>query len=279
MTEALDDIGWVLWSGTVGLQSPLDLRIEAAVAAGCTRLSLSPLEVTLAEERGTTPQELGRRVRAAGLEIVLDGLMNWYAGEPLTTSRTAMFTADEVLRLCAAVRAVSLTVFARPTCEVPFDEVAESFRTLCDRAAVVGTNVMLEFMPMLAIKDLSTASAIVQTADRPNGGLLFDTWHFFRGNPDFAALDELPGHRIFAVQVADGGSEARGSLAEDTFHRRLPGDGCFDLPRVLRTLDRIGALGWVGPEVISPTTAAMPPTDAARTAVSRVRDLVSLVRT
>ncbi|MGF7237109.1 MAG: sugar phosphate isomerase/epimerase family protein [Frankia sp.] len=278
MPEALDGIGWVLWAGTLGLQSPIEARLEAAAAGGFTRMSLSPLDVALAEKEGTTPEDLGRGLRDAGVDVVLDALMNWYAGEPPATSGFAAFTSDEALRMCEAVGAVSLTVLARPTCDVAVEEVAESFGTLCDRAADVGTKVQLEFMPMMAIKDLPSAWTIVQAADRPNGGLLFDTWHFFRGNPDFATLEELPGERIFAVQVSDGAAEIQGSIGQDTLNRRLPGDGCFDLARVLRTLDRIGGLGWVGPEVISPATEAMIPAEAARLAGNRVRDLIAQVR-
>ncbi|MBL7487815.1 sugar phosphate isomerase/epimerase [Frankia sp. AgB1.9] len=278
MAEALGDIDWVLWSGTVGLQSPLEGRIDAATAGGFGQLSLSPLDVVLAQEAGISPVELGRRLRDAGLEIVLDGLANWYDGEPFTVARSVAFTADEVLELCEALRPVSLTVFSRPTCDLPVEEVAASFGTLCDRAAEFGVRVQLEFMPIMAIGDLPSAAAIVQAADRANGGLVLDTWHFFRGNPDFGALEALPGDRIFTVQVADGAAEIQGSLAQDTFHRLLPGDGCFDLGRLLGTLDQLGALRSIGPEVISPVTAAMPPAEAALLARDRVRELVRKAR-
>ena len=67
-------------------------------------------------------------------------------------------------------------------------------------------------------------------------------------------------------------------MREDTQNRLLPGDGDLDLPRAVRALDRIGALRWVGPEVISPVTEAMPPVEAARVAVDRVRELIARVR-
>ncbi len=111
---------------------------------------------------------------------------------------------------------------------------------------------------MTPITDVATAWKIVRDADRPNGGILFDTWHFFRGSADFDALEAVPGERILAVQVDDAHAEVTGSLWDDTQQRLLPGDGSFDLPRVLRTLGRIGGLRFVGPEVISPVTAAMP---------------------
>jgi sugar phosphate isomerase/epimerase len=67
-------------------------------------------------------------------------------------------------------------------------------------------------------------------------------------------------------------------MREDTQNRLLPGDGSFDLPRVVAALDRIGALRWVGPEVISPVTEAMGPVEAARIAGDRVRELIARVR-
>ncbi|ABW13232.1 Xylose isomerase domain protein TIM barrel [Parafrankia sp. EAN1pec] len=278
MTGSAESIGWVMWSGTVGLQRPLAERVEAAVAGGFGRISISPLDVALAQEAGTVPAELGRRLRDQGLGIVLDGLMNWYGGEPMTASRSIAFTADEVLDMCAALRPAALTAFARPTGDLPVEEIATAFGQLCDRAAELDTLIQLEFMAMMAIRDLPAAMAVVAAADRANGGLVFDTWHFFRGNPDFVALEALPGDRVFAVQVSDGPAEAPDDIARDTFNRLLPGDGGFDLVRLFRVLDGIGALGWVGPEVLSPATEGMPAAEAAGLGAARVRELIDQVR-
>ncbi len=289
MSELLPRVDWVLWSGTLGLNSPLEARIAAAVAAGFDRLSVSPLDVVLAEEVGVPAADLGRRLRDAGLRIVLDGFMNWYDGMPIP-ARSVNFTADEVLAMCAALRADALTVFSRPTCDLTPDQLAAAFGGICDRAAESGTRVQLEFLAMMAIRDLPTAAAVVLGADRPNGGLVLDTWHFFRAalgrgepgqavpdeaEPDYVALEAFPGERIFAVQVSDGPAEPRGSVAEDTFQRLLPGDGDFDLARLVATLDRVGGLGSVGPEVISPATEGMIPAEAARLARDRVEALLA----
>ena len=278
MGDLLTDIGWVLWSGTVGLESPIPGRIEAARQADFTRLSVSPLDVARAEEQGTSAAEFGRRIRDAGLEIVMDPVTNWYGGAQRPESRFARFTADEALRMSEALQVVSITTIGQASSDQALDEVAGAFGAFCDRAAGFGAQVHLEFIPMTAIRDVASAWTIVAGADRPNGGILFDTWHFFRGNPDFDALERVPGERIFAVQIDDALAEVRGSMREDTQNRLLPGDGSFELPRVVRALDRIGALGWVGPEVISPVTAAMPPVEAARVAGDRVRELIARVR-
>jgi sugar phosphate isomerase/epimerase len=276
MNNGLDDIGWVLWSGTIGLESPIEARVEAARAAGYTRVTVGPHDVARAEEEGTKADELGRYLHDAGLEIVMDPVMNW-CGDPSGGNKFAPFSLDEVLRISENWGVVSINVLG-PMVEVPLQELISPFGSVCDRAADLGAEVYLEFMPMLGVKDLAGAWAIVQGAGRPNGGILFDTWHFFRSNPDFTLLESMPGDRIFAVQVADAPTEVQGSIEEETFNRRLPGDGSLDLDRVIRSLDRIGGLRWVGPEVISPQTQAMDPAGAARLAGGRVRDLITRVR-
>ena len=112
--------------------------------------------------------------------------------------------------------------------------------------------VHLEFTPFSGIPDLATAWDVVRSADRPNGGLVFDTWHYFRGRRDDALLREIPGERIFAVQINDAAAQPQGRLVVDTWRfRRLPGDGDFDLPEVLEILAAKRGIGPPGIEVLS----------------------------
>jgi sugar phosphate isomerase/epimerase len=278
VTEAMHDVGWILWSGTVGLESAIQPRIDAATAAGYSRISVSPLDVALSEDRGVTAADLGRRIADAGLGIVVDPVMNWYGGSPSPTSRFGRFTTDESLRMCEDLGAVSLTCVGQATDEIAMAQIVDGFGRLCDRAAAFGAQVHVEFTAIHAIRDLATAWAIVDGAGRANGGIVFDTWHFFRTTPDFALLERIPGDRIFAVQVDDALPEVVGTLRDDTQNRLMPGDGSFDLPRVIGVLDRIGGLSWVGPEVISPATAAMDPIDVARVSRARIEGIIREVR-
>jgi sugar phosphate isomerase/epimerase len=125
----------------------------------------------------------------------------------------------------------------------------------------------LEFILWPPIDSLRVAWDVVRTADRPNGGILFDTWHFCRGAVDLELLATIPGERIFSVQLSDGAADLEESLIKDTLrHRLLPGDGVFDLTSVVRTLRAIGALRMTGPEVLSTELDALPPVEAARLA-------------
>ncbi len=275
MASSLDSINWILWSGTVGLESPIPPRIPAAVDNGYTRLSVSTLDVFRAEESGVSARELGKQIRGAGLGVVLDPVMGWYPGATSATSRFARFTTDEALRMSEDLEITAMTAIATPNTDVPVEEFAAHFGVLCDRVADLGAVVHLEFIPMTVVSDLAICWDIVRDAGRPNGGIVLDSWHFFRGNPDFDLLATIPGERIFAVQLDDAYAEVVGTMREDTQHRLLPGAGSFDLPRLIRALADIDALTWVGPEVIHPDMTAMPAMEGAKLAGDRTRALVA----
>ena len=268
---AVSPPGYTLWAGTVGFTSPLAERFAAAAATGCRQATLSPPDVLRAAKDGTTAAEIGRQARDLGLDLVIDPVMNWYPDREPSPSRFAGVSTDDALRMCEALGVTSLSAIATASSDLPVPELAGSFARLCDRAAGFGARVHLEFIPFTIVRTLRIAWDLVRAADRPNGGLVFDTWHFFRGEPQFDVLETIPGDRIFQVQLDDAPAKPEGPLRQETQHRLLPGDGELDLVTAIRTLHRIGALRWVGPEVISPQLAALPVLDAATLALDRTR--------
>jgi sugar phosphate isomerase/epimerase len=272
--DDLQDIGWVMWAGTIGLESPISSRIEAARAARCQRFSVGAPDFLSAD---VPPAEIGRVAREAGLDLVVDPIMGWCGTERMAGPYGA-FSRDEVLAIAAEIGAVAFTALGPFQPGIGLAEVAVSFGDLCDRAGEFGARVHLEFMPGTAIVDLRGALDVIEAADRDNGGVLLDTLHFFLGNPDMRVLAQVPGDRVFAVQVSDAPAAFDGDYTEATFHRLVPGDGAIDLPAVLGALDQARGLHWVGPEVISPSTAAMPPAEAATLTTNRIRDIIRSVR-
>ena len=266
--------GYTLWAGTVGFTSPLAERFAAAAATGCREATLSPPDVLRAAEDGTAAAEIGRQARDLGLDLVVDPVMNWYPDREPSPSRFAGVSTDDALRICEALGVASLSAIATASSDVPVPDLAGYFGRLCDRAAGFGARVHLEFIPFTIVRTLRIAWDLVRAADRPNGGLVFDTWHFFRGEPDFEVLAGIPGDRIFHVQLDDAPAVPSGPLREETQHRLLPGDGALDLVAAIRALDRIGGLRRVGPEVISPDLAALSVLDAATLAMDRTRAMV-----
>jgi len=277
----------MLWAATVGLTRPVRECIDAAAATGLANMSIHGDRLLQhaagrADQRAIAAYAVERGVSVA----LVDGVMAWFAldGPIARVARddaamaATTSTLDEALKLADALGARALNVLGRfvdPAADV--DTVAAAFAGACDRAADCGCRLLLEFVPYYpGIPDLAAAWEILRRADRPNSGLVFDTWHFFRGAPDLALLAQIPGRWIQAVQFSDAAAQVDRSLAHESIHSRLlPGDGVFDLGAVVRVLRRADALTWVGPEVIADRMAALPAAEAAATCVASVDRLLA----
>jgi sugar phosphate isomerase/epimerase len=268
------NVQWILWTGSMGFGTPIADRVRAAVAGGYSRISISPTDVHQVREVEGHARSIGALARDHGLEIVMDPVVNWHPHTDPGPFRSAAFTLEDMLDMCEETGSVAMTAVAMVDSLVPDAGLTESFADLCQRASVVGVDVQLEFIPMTAIQDLRAAWDIVCDAGSANGGLLFDTWHFFRGRPDLELLSKIPGDRIFAVQISDAAETPVQSLWYDTLHRSIPGEGAFDLAGVVDALAETGGLNWVGAEVIHPDLAAMDAAEAAELAAGPVRELV-----
>ncbi len=271
--------GWVLWAGTLGFETPVLERLDAARHLDVQRFSVTPLDLDPEVGARIGPAELGRRIRDAGYDVVLDPIVGWYGGTPHPGSRFGRYSTDQTLIWAEQLGAVAVNLIGQSVHDVSMETLVGAFGAVCDRAAGFGAQAHLEFTPITAITDLASGWDIVRHADRTNGGLLFDTWHFFRSVPDLVLLEQIPGDRIFSVQVSDA-LAATGELdiRQDTQRRLLPGHGQLDLNSALQVLARTGGLSWVGPEVIAPEMAAMPPVESARLADHAVRQLVAGLR-
>jgi sugar phosphate isomerase/epimerase len=259
------DATWVLWTGTVGFDRSIGERIDAARAAGYGAISMSPRE-------GVDREEAARGADAGIGIAVLDAVFSWLRPtDEIGLEGTNPLTVDEALRVAEAMHVPTVNAIALRGAPMPADEIAERFAAFCDRAAESGCRVHLEFAPHSAVPDVAAAWDVVRLAGRDNGGILFDSWHFSRGTHDFDALASVPGDRIFAAQISDGTAEPVGHWFDETMHRRLlPGEGAFDLVRIVRTLSSIGALALSGPEVISDALHERPAPEAAAIAGERL---------
>jgi adenylate cyclase len=157
--------------------------------------------------------------------------------------------------------------------------VAEQFAALCDRAAHHGLLVALEFLPWSDIGDAGTAWEIVRQAACNNGGILIDSWHYFRGAADPAQVRAIPAEHFCAIQFDDADAvQISGMLEDTTQRRRLPGEGAFDLVGFVQMLDEIGVQAPVSVEIISTAQQARPLAEAARLAHETTRAVLAQAR-
>jgi sugar phosphate isomerase/epimerase len=276
---AADDL--VLCSGTLGERTPWPDKVDAAGRAGFRGISIYVHEYETALAAGTSVSRLRQAVDERGLMVAeVDGPIRWLPEHARDRpDRRPLVDVEVFLTIADALGARSLTVlepwFVPITSETELERAAEAFATLCDRAAEVGVVVHLEAYPWSGVPDSRTAFQIVRRADRPNAGIVVDTWHLWRG-PDHGVLaPDIPGPAVVAIQLADAVEQPTVELPDECRHDRLlPGDGVCGPASVLAELRRRGCLAPVGVEVFSDRLRAMPPDRAAELAYAAAQRCV-----
>jgi sugar phosphate isomerase/epimerase len=191
------------------------------------------------------------------------------------TERVFRYGEQEMFRIATAVGARSLNAVDVFGGSWDVDAAAAAFAGLCDRAGEHGLLVHLEFLPWSRIPDVATGWEIVSLADRPNGGIAVDAWHYVRSGADEKTLSSIPGEKILGIQLDDGPAEPEENLVHATLHDRLlPGAGAFDLVALLSVLRSVGAVAPIGVEVFSDGLHALGPFEAARRAGIAARALI-----
>lgn len=273
-----DDVPLTLWGANL-IGRSLQERLAAALAGGFAATTLFPIELRRAAEAGRSPAQVRAQFADAGVAVtVLDPLAHWLPGgtppPPLPDDDPAAgaFGPAEFLELAGAVGAELVTLIA--VYEPPVDVAAgaEAFAALCDRAAEHGVRLQLEFIPGTGIGDLAHAWEIVRLADRPNGGLLLDTWHFFRSGSDPELLEQIPVDRVFCLQIEDAPARPSDNLAHESLHGRLiPGEGELDLSACLAPVLRRGIPASIGPEVFNDDLRSVGAEELGRRLAQRTR--------
>jgi len=235
---------------------PLEEVILAAAEAGFDAVSILARPHVRAVRAGRTNRELCELIRDSGLFVSeIEAAGDWLGPMPFPAESMfhPVYTVDEFLDIGEALAARTLvaTHFGAPA---PLEDAAHCFANLCDRAADRGMRVALEFPAMATVADVATAWAIVEGAERPNGGILLDIWHHRRSTGTDLDLARVPPERIFSIQVSDGAAEPVGPPLEDIVHRRLPGEGELGVAQLLSDLDHRGVRCPVGVEVLRKET-------------------------
>jgi sugar phosphate isomerase/epimerase len=274
----------VLCSGTLPREVPVRERVDAAVAGGFAGLSLWGRDYRSARRDGLEDPDIRALLVDNALEVAeLDLAWWWLPGasdvhipETLDTEELFAYDEAELFRIADAVGARSLNAIDVFGGDWTVAAAAAAFAGLCDRAAEHGLLVHVEFLPWSRIPDVGSAWEIVRRADRPNGGVLVDAWHYFRSGGDDAALRAVPGDRVLALQLDDGPVAPEPDLPAASLHDRvLPGAGEFDLRRLVRTLREIGAVAPIGVEVFSDELHALEPSSIGIEAGAALRRVLS----
>jgi len=153
--------------------------------------------------------------------------------------------------------------------DTPMPQVIDSFAALCKDAAAHGTKVVYELMPFAMIDTLQDTLTMLKGAAAKNGGIIFDLWHIVKMGIPYEEVARFPMEYFFGVEINDGTFTAPWSLHEDTInHRRLCGEGEFDITGFLDCVWKAGYRGPVGIEVLNKELRELPLDELAKRSFS-----------
>src|SRR6266536_112093 len=232
-------------------------RVEAAAKAGFKGFGIWHADLDHVLE-GRTLHEMKQILDDNGIKHVeLEFLTDWFLeGERKKKSdlqKQRLFKAAEVL----GARHVKVGDFFQESCPMP--RLIEAFQALCADAAHHGTRVGFELMPFAMIRTLEETLAMVEGAGAKHGGICFDLWHMVKLGVPYDEVARVPLEYIISVELNDGTFTAPWSLHEDTInHRRLCGEGEFDVKGFIANVQRAGYTGPWGIEVLSEELRKLP---------------------
>jgi sugar phosphate isomerase/epimerase len=232
--------------------SPFDFkdRVEAAAKSGFRGIGIWHADLAHTLERRSL-KEMKRILEDNGLNFIeLEFLTDWFLdGE---RKHKSDIEKKKLLEAAGALGAHHVKVgdFYEEKWDMP--RLIEAFANLCADAVAGGTKIAFELMPFAMIDTLEGSLEMLEGAGATNGGIALDLWHVVKLGIPYEPISRIPKEYLISVELNDGTFEAPWSLHEDTVnHRRLCGEGEFDIRGFIDAVQKAGYTGPFGIEVLS----------------------------
>jgi 4-hydroxyphenylpyruvate dioxygenase len=258
---------------TVSMSGTLPQKLEAIAAAGFDGIEL--FEPDFIHFDGSA-RDLRRMATDLGLAIELYQPLRDFEGMPDPLLRRNLDRAerkfDLMQELGAPLMLVCSNTSAQSTGEP--DRAAAQLHELAERASRRGLRIGYEALAWGRwVRLYREAWDIVRRADHPSLGLILDSFHTLSLGDDPAGLREIPGERIFFLQMADAPRMAMDVIQWARHHRNFPGQGELDVEGFLEQVLRAGYTGPLSLEIFNDVFRGTP---NRRTAVDAMRSLLRL---
>jgi sugar phosphate isomerase/epimerase len=182
----------------------------------------------------------------------LEFLMDWFLDEGEEARKTADRTRKLLFEAAAELDAHHIKAGNIPGRACEPERLKEDFVELCaDAARHTSAKVLYEFMPFdVNVNSIETALDVVEGVE--GSGVVIDTWHMAKLGIAPGDLRKIPLDRLGWVELSDGRLENMADFVDETVnHRRLPGEGEFDIRGYVEVCRDMGYSEAWGVEVMS----------------------------
>ncbi len=256
---------------TVSLSGSLQEKLEAAANIGFDGVEM--FENDLLTFDGS-PADIRRIAEDLGLAITIFQPFRDFEAMPEPQRSRNLDRAERKFDVMQALGTDLILVCSNvlPTAIDDPNRAAADLREMAERAAARGLRVGYEALAWgRHTNRWRQAWDIVQHADHPNLGLIVDSFHTLCLGDDPLGIAEIPGDRLFFVQLADAPKLSLDVLSWSRHFRNFPGQGQLDVTGFLRPVLATGYSGPLSLEIFNDDFRATP---ARLTARDGLRSLV-----
>ena len=258
---------------TVCLSGALEDKLTAAAAAGFDGVEIFEPDLVAAP---VSPGEV--RLRCADLGLSIDLYQPFRDLDSTDPDRFAasLRRAEHKFAVMEALGTDTVLVCSSvaPDAAEDVDLLAEQLHALAARAAAHGLRIAYEALAWgRHVNTYERSWEAVRRADHPALGLCLDSFHILSRGSDPAGIADIPGEKLFFLQLADAPHLSMDVLQWSRHHRLFPGQGAFDLPGLLAP---VLAAGYAGPLSLEVFNDVFRQADPARAAIDARRSLLAL---
>ena len=258
---------------TVSLGGSLEDKLTAIAAAGFDGFEVFEPDFVAAP---FAPEELA--VRAADLGLAIDLYQPFRDLDSVDPDQFArnLVRAQRKFDLMARMGCDTLLVCSSPLPKAVRDDaqLAEQLHSLADLAQARGIRIAYEALAWgTHVDTYRHAWRIVADVDHPALGTCLDSFHILSRGDDPSGIRDIPGDKIFFLQLADAPRLSMDVLSWSRHHRNFPGQGNFDLAAFGA---HVQATGYAGPWSLEIFNDTFRQTATGRTAVDAHRSLLYL---
>ncbi|MFE7853940.1 bifunctional sugar phosphate isomerase/epimerase/4-hydroxyphenylpyruvate dioxygenase family protein [Streptomyces sp. NPDC057403] len=258
---------------TVSLSGSLTEKLTAASRAGFDGVEIFENDL-LASPLG--PEEIRARCADLGLTIDLYQPLRDIEAVPEEEFARNLRRARQKFELTRRLGADTVLVCSSVHPLAADDDAlaAEQLSRLADLAQDFGVRVAYEALAWgRHVSTYDHAWHVVETAGHPALGTCLDSFHILSRGSDPKSIEDIPGEKIFFLQLADAPLLAMDVLQWSRHYRCFPGQGGFDVAGLVRHVLRTGYDGPLSLEVFNDVFRQA---EAGPTAVDAHRSLLVL---
>lgn len=244
---------------TVSLSGTLPEKLEAVAAAGFDGVEI--FENDLLYYDGS-PREIRQMCADLGIAITLFQPFRDFEGMPRERLQRNIDRAERKFDLMQELGTDLVLVCSSVAADAVGNEsiLVDDMRLLAERAGARGLRIGYEALAWgRHVNRYSQVWNIVRQADHPALGVILDSFHTLSLKDDPTGIAQIPGDKIFFVQMADAPVLAMDVLEWSRHFRNFPGQGDFDLPGFLAPILQTGYSGPLSLEIFNDGFRAAPP--------------------